>query len=461
MKKITIAAAVLLAGCNAQTPTDTASNTTDAQGTVPGGSAVASVATNDNGNQSDGAQQGYVPPAAQPVVSVYVDPPLSQPAPISVDWAPPPMLVDVPPPQPAPDQVWTGGYWVWEGNWVWAYGSWAPPPQVGYHWNNPYYDHRGNSVIFVNGYWGAPGVAFVAPGVNVNISLGQIGIGVVAGMRVNGPEGVFVPAPPGSYYGLIVPAPIGTSPAVVVGAAPIIRTGMRVTINNESNVSNVTNISNVTIIAPASAMANGRAVNASVPAQPHLAAAQASVVSAKAPEPASRKAIPAYVAGHTPVALPAPQKVLAVIPAALQQARGASPNTRVDEASQSKFEAPKRSEPDVSRPVQTATHAESGVKSSAQPAARANNSMPEQSVTHPKNSESKPAETSREVQNRAPQEHQAAPVAKAPARIEAPELKEEPSVSAKSPSRPVPEEKAVHPKPEPKKQDKAEPKSPE
>ena len=61
-----------------------------------------------------------------PVVSVYVDPPLEQPAPIAVQWAPPPMLVEVPPPQPYPDAIWTGGYWAWEGRWFWSAGRWAP-----------------------------------------------------------------------------------------------------------------------------------------------------------------------------------------------------------------------------------------------------------------------------------------------------------------------------------------------
>src|SRR5438552_18123696 len=59
----------------------------------------------------------YVEPSAQPVVSVYVEPPILQPAPILVAWAPPPMLVETPPPLPFAAAVWVGGYWVWEGNW--------------------------------------------------------------------------------------------------------------------------------------------------------------------------------------------------------------------------------------------------------------------------------------------------------------------------------------------------------
>ena len=314
MKKIAIAVAVLLAGCNAQPPSDT------------GTSQAAPEAVQAADGQS--AAPGYNPPPVQPVVSMYVQPPEAQPAPVSVEWAPPPMLVDTPPPQPSDDQVWTGGYWVWEGNWIWARGQWAPPPHHGYHWNNPYYDHRGNNVVFVNGFWAAPGVTFVAPPLDVSIAVGIIGIGVIAGTRANGPEGVFVPAPPGSYYGLIVPAPMGTPPAVVVGSAPVIRSGMHITVNNQSNVSNTTNVTNitninnvtnVTIVAPASAMADGRAVKQTVPALPHLAAAQASPVVARAPEPPSRQPVPAYIAGHKPMSLPAPQAVHAEVAAPLLQ----------------------------------------------------------------------------------------------------------------------------------------------
>ena len=62
------------------------------------------------------------PPPPAPVVSVYVEPPLVQPEPVFVDVAPPPMLVEVPPPQPYPGAVWTGGYWGWQGRWVWCAG---------------------------------------------------------------------------------------------------------------------------------------------------------------------------------------------------------------------------------------------------------------------------------------------------------------------------------------------------
>jgi hypothetical protein len=44
------------------------------------------------------------------VVSLFVDPPSVEPEPVAVAWAPPPMLVEEPPPQPDQIAVWTGGY---------------------------------------------------------------------------------------------------------------------------------------------------------------------------------------------------------------------------------------------------------------------------------------------------------------------------------------------------------------
>jgi hypothetical protein len=189
-------------------------------------------------------QYHYVEPA--PVVSVYVEPPLVQPAPIAVSWAPPPMLVETPPPQPFIGAVWTGGYWVWEGNWIWAHGRWAPPPQPGYGWVHPYYEHRNGAVIFINGFWAAPGVSFVAPSASLNISLAIAAPGVIAGPPPIGPQGVFVPPPPGSRIGLIIPAPIGTPPAVVTSAPPVVNVGMR--INSNNNINSTVNSNNNTVI---------------------------------------------------------------------------------------------------------------------------------------------------------------------------------------------------------------------
>jgi len=284
----------------------------------------------------------YVPAPPRPVVSVYVEPPLSQPAPIAIGWAPPPMLVENPPPPPFAEAVWVGGYWVWEGNWVWAHGHWVSPPRPEYAWVHPYYEHRDGVVIFITGHWAAPGVVFVPPPPGIHLTVEVAAAGVVAGPPPMGPNGCFVPAPPGSRLGIIIPAPVGTAPAVVTSAPPVVAVGMRVTnnvnntnvtninnsvhnntvinntTNNITNVKNVTNITNVTIVAPPNATASGQAVNASVPAQAHLAAALPPVVKAQAPEPASQKAIPAFVHGRAPASLPPAQAVSVSQPASAQ-----------------------------------------------------------------------------------------------------------------------------------------------
>ena len=227
-----------------------------------------------------------------PIYSAY-RPPLSQPEPIAVPWAPPPMLVEAPPPPPSPDARWTGGYWVWHDRWAWAPGRWAEPPRPQYHWVPPYYEHRRDRVVFVDGFWSPPGRSFVPPPSNLTIALAVIGAGIAQGRPPVGPEGVFVPPPPGSRRGLIVMAPVGTAPAVVTGAPPIIAPGMRVS-NNVTNINRTTNninrstvvnndnrsttvvnnITNVTIEAPPNSTADHRPVRVSVPAQAHLAAAQ-------------------------------------------------------------------------------------------------------------------------------------------------------------------------------------------
>ena len=261
----------------------------------------------------------YQPPApqeAEPVVSVFVDPPLVQPAPIAVQWAPPPMLVEVPPPQPYGEAIWTGGYWAWEGRWFWSAGRWAPPPQPNYGWVQPYYEHRGDVVVFVPGFWCAPQLRFVPPPVGINITLAIAAPGVRIGVTAMGPQGVFVPPPPGSRPGIIVPAPLGTPPAVVVSAPAVVNVGMRVrgnvdvnSHNTTNNVTNITNVTNVTIEAPAGATANGQAFQNTVPARAHLAAALGPAGRPTAPQPTSSQAIPAYQAGHQPMQLPAAQPV--------------------------------------------------------------------------------------------------------------------------------------------------------
>ncbi len=301
--------------------------------------------------------------AAPPPVSVYEEPPLSEPAPIAVGWAPPPMLVEVPPPPPFPYAAWVGGYWVWQGNWVWAHGHWMEPPRPQYAWVHPYYEHRGGVVIFISGYWSAPGVVFVPPRPELVLAVEPAAVGVIPGPRPIGPEGCFVPAPPGSRRGIIIPAPVGTAPAVVTSAPPVVAVGMRVTTNvtniHNTNITNVTNVTNVTIVAPPTATANGRTFSSSVPAAPHLAAARPAVVQARAPEPQSKRPVAPYVSVHAKPAAPPSQPHGAVADARLQPVVAREPQpVHPGSAGSAQPEHPaqreERASPAAARPVQSA-----------------------------------------------------------------------------------------------------------
>ena len=284
--------------------------------------------------QAEAPPPADAPPAEEPApaVSVYVEPPVVQPAPVVVGWAPPPLLVEAPPPSPFFGAVWVGGYWVWQGNWVWAHGHWMGPPQPDYLWVHPYYEHRGDAVIFIDGHWSAPGVAFVPPPPGLRLVAETPAYGVIRGPRPIGPEGCFVPAPPGSRAGIIVPAPIGTAPAVVTSAPAVIAPGMRITnnvttVNNVTNVTNITRVTNVTIVAPPGATKNGRAFNTEVPAAPHLAAGRPALVQARAPEPVSTRPLPVYTPGSRPPELPHP------VPMRPQPVNAAMPPAHPGEAS--------------------------------------------------------------------------------------------------------------------------------
>lgn len=303
---LTVASVVALSGCGQTTADapaaapvaaapDPASPASSAPARSPAPRSTQSVqsASPDVPRYADNPSSHEEPPR-HPVYDDY-RPPLSQPQPIAVSWAPPPLLAEAVPPPPSPQAWWVGGYWVWRDGWAWAPGRWEMPPRPQYHWVPPYYVHRHDEVVFVGGFWGAPGVAFVPPAPDLRLSVMVAGAGAIVGRVAIGPEGPFVPPPPGSRWGLIVPAPVGTAPVVMQRAPAIVDTGMRITRNSDNgndhrvtrdshnttidnhNATIINNIRNVTIVAPASATGNHQPFNAAVPAQPHPIAAQASV----------------------------------------------------------------------------------------------------------------------------------------------------------------------------------------
>jgi hypothetical protein len=328
-------------------------------------------------DEGNSAEEAYTPPEPQPVVSIYEDQPDTQPPPIEVDWAPPPMLVEPPPPPPQPTYFWTGGYWGWHGRWVWVHGRWAAPPRPGYRWQQPYYDHRGGHVVFVGGFWARPGVEFVVPAAGAAIALAVVLPGVIAGPPPTGPEGVFIPPPPGSRPGLIVPAFVGCPSAVVIGAPPLIRPGMRVTHNHDTTSTNTvidnTTINNVTIIAPAGAVATHVAVNTNVPAAAHLAAAQTPVVRTLAPQPATTRPLETYSAAHS-IALPAAQSVRAEVSPQLAHPVPASADLAAQhqQIEQQRVAQAKAAEEQAAREAQARQAAEAAAEANQKATAAAN-----------------------------------------------------------------------------------------
>ncbi len=255
----------------------------------------------------------YAEAAPSAEVSVYLEPPVYQPPPVFIDWAPPPMRLEPITAQPYGDAVWVGGYWVWQNNWVWATGHWRRPPRPNYGWVPPYYEHRHGGVVFVNGHWCAPGAVFVPPPLSLSFSVSRPLPGVVQGPPPIGPQGVFVPPPPGSRHGLIVPAPLGTPPAVVINAAPVVNIGMRIEHAAGANDGERSaerlgfGAPNLTVVAPGSATASGRPFERRVAmpvryAEPAPAVIQAAPAVAPAMPPGARPpADPAGRATSAPV----------------------------------------------------------------------------------------------------------------------------------------------------------------
>jgi hypothetical protein len=69
---------------------------------------------------------------------------------IRIGPPPPPRVVRVLPPRPAPEFVWVEGYWYPVGHrYRWHDGYWTRPPYAGARWVGPRHDGR----EFYAGYW--------------------------------------------------------------------------------------------------------------------------------------------------------------------------------------------------------------------------------------------------------------------------------------------------------------------
>src|SRR5271154_5972902 len=90
------------------------------------------------------------------VLALVSSPALAQVS-ISIDIAPPPLVVDDQPVCPDDGYLWTPGYWAYDpdaGEYYWVPGAWVQPPEVGFLWTPAYWGWDGNDYVFYSGYWG-------------------------------------------------------------------------------------------------------------------------------------------------------------------------------------------------------------------------------------------------------------------------------------------------------------------
>lgn len=105
---------------------------------------------------------------------------------ISVRLAPPPLPIYDQPPIPAPDYLWTPGYWAWDpdvADYYWVPGTWVQPPQAGVLWTPGYWGWQNDAYAWNEGYWG-PQIGFYG---GIDYGFGYIGHGYEGGYW-NGPN---------------------------------------------------------------------------------------------------------------------------------------------------------------------------------------------------------------------------------------------------------------------------------
>ena len=215
--------------------------------------------------------------------AVYEDPGYDDPPVVAVRYAPPPMRYEPPPPMPEQDMAWVGGYWIWQsGEWLWMTGHWLAV-RPSYYWVPPYYENRGDGVLFVPGHFLHDGIYFHPPPPSYRMVYVEARPGYRGYPPPRDQRGVFVPSPPGSLPGLIIPAPVGTPPQVVVSQPPVVRSGM--VVHAAGPMGPHRGYGSVTISAPPGVTRSGAVVRSGVPSRPDYAAALPPRVMVAPPRP--------------------------------------------------------------------------------------------------------------------------------------------------------------------------------
>ena len=99
---------------------------------------------------------------------------------ITVGFAPPALPVYEQPVCPAPDYIWTPGYWAWDSDfndYYWVPGTWVLAPEVGLLWTPPWWGWNGGAFVFHDGFWG-PQVGFYG---GIAYGFGYFGVGFEGG----------------------------------------------------------------------------------------------------------------------------------------------------------------------------------------------------------------------------------------------------------------------------------------
>jgi len=99
---------------------------------------------------------------------------------ISVGFGPPALPVYEQPLCPAPDYIWTPGYWAYDpdlGDYYWVPGTWVLAPEAGLLWTPPWWGWNGAAFAFHEGYWG-PHIGFYG---GIAYGFGYFGVGFEGG----------------------------------------------------------------------------------------------------------------------------------------------------------------------------------------------------------------------------------------------------------------------------------------
>lgn len=95
------------------------------------------------------AAPSNTPSTAVPAQSM----PSAAPSAAVVEGAPPAPRVEMIPVAPGPDHFWVGGYWRWNGAWVWVGGRWVARPWYGAVWVGGHWARHGRGYVWVDGHW--------------------------------------------------------------------------------------------------------------------------------------------------------------------------------------------------------------------------------------------------------------------------------------------------------------------